>query len=534
MLKNRTILLGLDGATFTILGPLMEEGVMPFLQRFIASGVRGKLLSVTPPLTPPAWTSMMTGRSPGNHGVFDFLRFERSNSRYLTLNNSRHNRCETIWSIVSRQGLKAASLNFAMMAPVRPISGYTIAGWVPWRLMRWVFYPPGLYDRVKVLPGFNLKELAMDVNIEGKAIEGCSAADYEDWIKLHIRREKQWFEIFRHLMKDDSCHLMAVVFDGVDKLQHLCWRFLDPAFMPRQPSAWEQKIRNLCLDYFRQLDQFIAEIVAIAGPEANVFIASDHGFSATVEIFYLNAWLHQHGYLEWANDVQLNRNASSNLGLDAPRKQAYLLNWAKTTAYGLTPSSNAIHICVAGQRGEEGIPAEDYERFRQELIDSLQRFTDPATGKSVITRICTREQSFAGSQMQDAPDLTLTLRDSGFVSILRSDVLLEPRPEPLGTHHPEGIFIAGGPSIRKGLSLSQLSILDVTPTLLYSLSLPIPEDLEGRVPTEIFEPSLLRARPVRIGEPTQPPEPFPQRPAKEEAKEQAEVLARLKALGYLE
>jgi predicted AlkP superfamily phosphohydrolase/phosphomutase len=400
--------------------------------------------------------------------------------------------------------------------------------------MRRVFYPPGLYDSLKELPGFNLKELAMDVNMDEKAVEGCPEDDYEAWIQLHTRREQRWFEVLRYLMQENSSHLTAVVFDGVDKIQHLCWRFLDPKFLSKKLSPWEQKIRALCLDYFSQLDQLIAETVALAGPETNVFIASDHGFTATEEIFYLNTWLNQHGYLEWENDTSVNKNTSSKLGLDLPRKQSYLLDWPKTTAYVITPSSNAINICVAGQRGKWGISPDDYEHFRQELIESLQRFTDPSTGESIIKNIWTREQIFSGDYMQDAPDLTVTLRDGGFVSILRSDVLLEPRPEPLGTHHPEGIFIASGDSIQKGLNIPNLSILDVAPTLLYSLGLPIPEDLEGRVITEILKPSLLKSRPVCISEPTKIPEQFPEHPQEEDAKDSEEILSRLKALGYVE
>jgi predicted AlkP superfamily phosphohydrolase/phosphomutase len=307
---------------------------------------------------------------------------------------------------------------------------------------------------------------------------------------------------------------------------------LDPKLLPKELSLWEKKIRDIVLDYFRQLDGFIASIVALAGQEANVFIASDHGFAATTEIFYLNTWLNQHGYLEWADDAPVDADVSNKLGLEMPRKQSYLLDWTKTTAYALTPSSNGIHICVAGQRGEEGIRPEEYESFRGKLMEELLQLTNPATGKPVVSRIWTREEAFAGNQMQQAPDLTLTLNDGGFISILKSDVLIEPREVPLGAHHPEGIFIAGGPGIREGTV--ELSILDIAPVLLYNLGLPIPDDLEGHVPGEIFQPSLLQARPIRIGESTQPPDPFPQRSAEEDAEGRAKILARLKALGYVE
>jgi hypothetical protein len=137
--------------------------------------------------------------------------------------------------------------------------------------------------------------------------------------------------------------------------------------------------------------------------------------------------------------------------------------------------------------------------------------------------------------MDLAPDLTLDLHDGGFVSILPSDSVLMPRAEPTGTHHPDGIFIAGGPGIRQGATLPTLSIVDVAPTVLYTLGLPVPEDLEGRVPAEAFEPASLQAKPIRRESRTQPPEPLtaPTAAAPDEAGE-AELLKRLRALGYVE
>ena len=92
-----------------------------------------------------------------------------------------------------------------------------------------------------------------------------------------------------------------------------------------------------------------------------------------------------------------------------------------------------------------------------------------------------------------AQDLTLTLRDGGFISILRSEALVRPRPQVKGTHRPEGIFIAGGPGIRRGARIAALPILAVAPTLFYSLGVPVPEDLEGAVATEAFEAELRDA-----------------------------------------
>src|SRR5207302_2866395 len=334
----RTVLIGLDGATFSILDALMDDGVMPFLRTLTASGVRAELASVIPPLTPPAWTSLMTGRSPGHHGIFDFFRFDVEKGRYIRVVDSRDVGCETIWSMLARHGGRTTALNFPLMSPPVPAPGYVVPGWVPWRHLRLASYPPGLYDRLRALPGFNARELAMDMALEGKAIEGCQKEeDYEAWVRLHIRREQQWFEILQYLMRADPCDLTAVLFDGVDKLQHLCWRFLDPRYLAATPSAPERKIRALCLDYFRQLDRFVGEIVARAGADARIVIASDHGFGATVEVFYVNAWLHQHGYLAWTETGAVARDDGEELGLATLARRFYEIDWSRTTAQCPTP-----------------------------------------------------------------------------------------------------------------------------------------------------------------------------------------------------
>ena len=138
--------------------------------------------------------------------------------------------------------------------------------------------------------------------------------------------------------------------------------------------------------------------------------------------------------------------------------------------------------------------------------------------------------------MDLAPDLTLVLRDGGLVSIMASDVPFKPRALPSGTHRPEGIFIGRGPGLRRGVSLPSLSILDIAPLLLYSLGLPVPAEMEGRVPVEALEPAMLLARPVQVERSANPalmPSYQDDEPALDEEGE-AEVLRRLQALGYIE
>jgi predicted AlkP superfamily phosphohydrolase/phosphomutase len=247
----------------------------------------------------------------------------------------------------------------------------------------------------------------------------------------------------------------------------------------------------------------------------------------------VNVWLHQNGYLEWGEGGEPMDDSEA---MFARRMKTQLLDWEKTKAYALTPSSNGIYIRISKGPGRPGVRPEEYESFRNKLIASLLAFADPESGEPIVKRIMTREEVFAGSQMHLAPDLTLVLRDQGFVSILNADAPLKRRKEPKGMHWPEGIFVAVGPGIRRGLTVNPLSILDVCPTLLYSLGLEIPEDLEGHLPAQIFEPAFLEAHPPRIGERTKlMNRPTPQSGGDTlSAQEEEAVLSRLKALGYIE
>lgn len=531
---KQTILIGLDGADFQIMEPLMDDGVMPFLKSLTTGGVTAELMSTPNPFTPPAWTTVMTGRSPGNHGIFDFAHVVRPDgiprSKMAT---SRDVRCETIWSIASRHGLRVNTLNFPLMYPPRPLAGNSVPGFVRWRHLRHSVYPPALYETLCELPGFNRKELALDWDLERKALQALPHGEYEDWIRFHLRREQQWMGIVRHLAKNDPADLVAIMFDGVDKLQHLCWRFLSPALAATATTDWEQQIRRLCLDYFRQLDEFLAEIVGLGGADPRVIIVSDHGFQATGDIFYVNSWLEQEGYLKWADGIEVRDD--DQLNVEGHADPASLFDWDTTRACALTAGSMGIYVRQSPGPGQPGVPAEEYGSFCRSLADSLLEFRSPQSGNPVVSQVFLREDAFPGMMCEQAPDLTLILNDGCSMSVTRSSDLKKPRDEISGIHRPEGIFISCGPGIRKGQRIGALQIADTAPTVLHSLGLPIPNDLEGRVAVAAFEPDFLRDHPVQIGDPTQPPEAFPVQveDPNVEAQEEAVLTERLKALGYL-
>lgn len=534
-MKPKTVMIGLDGATWTVLDPLMQDGTMPFLGAWVKQGARAPLRSVVPALTPPAWTSMLTGRNPGQHGIFNFFGRDGANSHFIRLLTSRDVGCETVWSYANRHGLRATVLNFPLTFPAPAIDGQIVAGgWMPWRQLRLGCYPSELYDRLKALPGFNPREIAMDMTHEEKALEGCHQDEYEGWIELHIRREQQWFKVLRFLMEEDPTDLIAILFDGVDKIQHLCWRFLEPGFDVAAAAPWELGVRDQCRAYFRELDHLLADIVNLGGPESTVIMTSDHGFGPQVRTFFVNEWLARNGYLAWSDGVGPQPKPAGVLGLGQVARHTYLLDWQRTRAYSSMPGGNGIHIVRADADFPDGVSEEEYEPLRTRLIEALREVRDPRTGEPVVAAAWRREEIFDGPYVELAPDITLELTDGGLLSILASPEIVVQREPPIGTHRPDGIFIAGGPQIRQSTHIRSLSLLDVAPLILYSLDLPIPTDLDGRLPHEAIDVRTLITRPARMV--SRKPELAMVAPAQPDLTddEEREVLQRLQALGYLE
>jgi len=532
---NRAVLIGVDGATFTILEPYAAAGLLPNVAALMDRGTRAPLRTVMPPLTPPAWTSLMTGKRPGRHGVFDFFQREAPDTEYFRLSTSQDIQTPTVWTLASQEGRRVISLNFPLMFPAPEVNGSVVpGGWMPWRQLRLGCYPPGLFDRLKALPSFDPKELSLDMELEAKAIEGCPDDEYVEWIRLHTRREERWLEILRHLMAEAPADLVAVMFDGVDKLSHLCWRFIDPACRPVDPSPWEREVIGLCEAYFRRLDAMVGEIVELCGDDATVVIASDHGFGPTRDVFYLNRWLEEQGWLAWApTGTQAAGPGSYEVGFAAMTRHVAELDWTRTWAYAATPSCQGVHIVAKEPGTDRPLPRARYDEVRAALRDALAQVRNPFTGEPLVLDVVTKEEAFAGPHQDLAPDLSLVLADGAAISILRSDDVVRRRERVNGNHRWHGVLVAAGPGIRRGHRVDEVSICDVTPLLLHALDLPIPDDLDGRVPTELFDPGWLAERPPRhraasddvvvLGAAV----PF-------EGDEEELVLGRLRALGYVE
>jgi len=533
---TKTLLIGLDGATFTVLQPMLDgtcdEGVvMPFLADMIKGGYSATLRSTNHPLTPPAWTSVCTGRTPGHHGIYDFVRFEdMGDEMFFTLYDARDIRTETLWHVAGREDKTVVSLNFPMMAPPEKVNGSLVPGFVSWKHLRRNTYPDTLFDRIAAIEGFDPKELSWDFERESQIGEAMPDDELYSWVANHLPRDKQWYNIGHALLSEDNPDLFALMLDGTDKIQHQAWHVLDPEIWDTDVPESRRKVRALVVEYFRQVDGYLAGLHAAAGDDCHMVIVSDHGFTGSDKVVRVNKYLESLGYLKYR----------SHDGSDAAKRRDMAnfanLDWETSRAFCPTPSSNGIVIRKQSTKNPNGVAEDEYEWFRDKLIADLLAMTDPDTGEKVITQVLKREDAFPGEAMENAPDLTLILCDHGFVSVRNLEPQVVTRPTPIGTHHPDGIFIMSGPGVaaKRG---DEMSIVDTTAIVSHAMGMDIPEEFEGSVPGDLYTAEWLKDHPVQVAGHTDA-QAAPKASSNDEEEisddQREEMLAQLRLLGYLE
>ena len=255
-------------------------------------------------------------------------------------------------------------------------------------------------------------------------------------------------------------------------------------------------------------------------------------------MFHVNNWLAKKGYLFWS-EAAANEKQDAILGVGQVARHTWLLDWTKTLAFATTPTSNGINIAVSKDGTTPGVPLADYKSFRDKLVQELREVRSPEDGELIATGVFTREEIFPGPAGPLGPDITMEMRDGGLVSILPGTEMVSRRPVVSGAHRPQGIFGASGPGIKKGFDAGEISILDVAPLILHTLGLPIYSDLEGRVPAEIFEETMMEQKPIQKVDAAATAGEEEEKPAETESAEMSEedervVMERLRELGYIE
>lgn len=553
---KRVVVVGLDGATWDLLRPWAEQGALPTVQRLMGEGSWGVLESVMPPITGPSWTSFMTGKNPGQHGIYDFTR--RLPGSYQTGPcNASHRHGESLWSTLGRAGKRVCALNVPATYPVEPVNGCLVSGMGTPASTTEYCYPASLRQTLlAAVPDYEVQPAGI-FEPRGRELEMQRAVramtEMRTRAALHLLRREAW-------------DLFMVVFMGADMVQHYFWHYMDPAHERHDPGA-ARELQTAIRDCYRQLDESLARILEAVDDETLLVVMSDHGFGPQERHLHTNVWLWQEGYLrfkrnpvtrlkEWAfragftpanvyealyglrtsarveQSIQRNRHAIRDW-VDRVFLSFHDVDWARTRAYSVG-NLGPIYVNLRG-REPQGIvaPGAEYWALQDELIAALRAARDPETGQPLIGQVYRRQDLYRGSQLDDAPDLFFRARDERQMGYglfkFPTNRWISPSDRS-GHHRLEGVLLMRGPGVRAGQRLSPARIVDVAPTILSVLGVPLPNDLDGEV---------LRGAFAR--EPGAAAEPAYQAPqAKAEGtevalsrQEEEEIMARLRGLGYV-
>ncbi len=460
----KVVIIGLDGATWDLLDPWMEAGDLPNLKAFREGAVHGQMNSVIPYLSPPAWTSAVTGVNPGRHGIYDFQR--RLPGQPLIVNEtSKSRRSPAIWNILRGTSKKVALINIPMTHPPDQVNGVMVAGF-PHLQSTGYAWPPDLEARLNEM-GYMLDEMEMRIP------EG----DEQRILDQHIHvRDKRW-EATRQIYQEDDYDLFWVVFTGTDRIQHMFWKFDDPESPMYDPEA-AARFGGTIRRFWIEQDRILGEFFEMIHPDSWVLILSDHGFGPIRRELRLENWLHS----DWSDFT------AEEIG------DLFVLDRA---------DASRIYVRMPG-RDPGGSRTPDHARaLAGKLARSLERIVDPETGKRVVQSAYLVDEVYIGKYAEKAPDLTLLTNDDYF--IVWGDRELDDVLSPFGPlsrtlsgwHRMEGVFMMRGPGMgTPGRSDKVYSLLDITPTILYLLGQTLAEDFDGGVMEETLDPALLRSRPV--------------------------------------
>jgi predicted AlkP superfamily phosphohydrolase/phosphomutase len=550
---KKTFILALDGGTFDVILPLVERGDLPNIGRLMERGSWGRLRSTIHPITPAAWTSFMTGLNPGRHGVYDFVAPEGSGYGFR-LTTALTCVEETLWSYLSRLDKRVIAVNLPFTYPPEKVNGVMISGLDAPMARREIASPPEVYDTLVGKFGEYVMDWTMPVG------RRFNLAEYKEnlWRTLEFR-----YESGQYLMTHYPWDCFMLVFNSTDHVQHVFWK--------AEPEA-----RSIIDETYRRVDGYLGNLLGELDEDTTVLIVSDHGAGPIERVFYLDRWLEQEGYLVLSRSalspgsllVRLARKGRTLLRRHLPVSLKKLLRyalpgtrdrvetliatrnveWSKVKAYSSGYYGN-IYINRQGDKPKGSVSAGEYDLLCSEISDKLMQIEDPATGERIVERVYRKDDIYSGEQVRYAPDLIIKWRDystytekgleaasGGDTGSLFADRTLnvESSDYPLtGTHRIDGIFIAAGRAMRKSGEIESLSILDLFPTILHSLGQPIPDDRDGRVIEEIFDPGYFAEHPPDSVPATRVP---PKRNGEDgglNEDEEAAIAERLKGLGYL-
>jgi predicted AlkP superfamily phosphohydrolase/phosphomutase len=536
----RILVVGLDGATPDVAWPLMEQGRMPVLQRLAHEGAFGPMRSVFPYNSAVAWTSLVTGRNPGVHGVFDFV-LPRQDAYSLRVATRHDRRVPAMWNVASEAGARVGVVNIPMTFPAEAVNGAMVSGMDAPKLEPRAVHPPSLLQRIAdVEPGYRIMSKAYL-----RAEQGDFEAAERELLDTMISRSRFTADLARARDLD----LLLVNLEATDGSQHFFWQHADPGHPRFDPGA-DGRSRDAIGRVYEASDREVGRLIDAFEPDT-VFVVSDHGGGPSNDrVLFMNDWLVEEGFLALRPaagaalarraygaalkrmSVPLKRRLRPVAGKAIERGKRLALygdvDWEASRAYAFVQAM--VRLNVQGREPRGVVRPEERDEVLRELGE-LARARRLPDGRALFSRVAPAIEVYPGPAPA-GPDLVLEPLDGlevrgrnasgrpGFLLTLEDLGTFYPS----GVHTPVGIVVAAGTGIRAAGLLAETDIHQVTPSILALLGVPAP--VLDAPPLPFVNAPLTTAR-EQPHVPDEEPTPLTDQ-------EEAEVLERLRGMGYVD
>jgi predicted AlkP superfamily phosphohydrolase/phosphomutase len=445
---TRVLVVGLDGLDWELASRWMAE--LPTLAALAARGAHGPLESIVQPVTPPAWTSMVSGHNPGHFGFTDFTARQPGTYARQRLVHSGMVRADTIFELADRAGLRTIALSVPVSYPPRPRRRGVVLSCImapgPDKL---VTQPAALRERLLELTSGPLL-------FDAASTDHDVAGDRDALIAKITRLDDQRFEIATALAGEGGWDLLFMVCPGTDRVAHYFLHHGDQRHVAHQADG---RYGDAVLDHYRHCDQRLGELLDAAGPDTVVLVASDHGVQRLDGKLNLNDWLVRMGYLKLDSELAGPRRLDQ-----AP------VDWAATQAwahgFGGQIFLNRRGLYPAGWLDEQAAEA-TVDKLTGDLAGLARDGGEP-----IEVQVLHGDDLYDGPFRRLCPDLCLQL--DGLRLLTRNSVgnqRLVTAPDVAGdgdvaSHTLGGFLSLSGPGVPDAGRCDGLSIYDVAPTIL--------------------------------------------------------------------
>ncbi|MGA9859711.1 MAG: alkaline phosphatase family protein [Solirubrobacteraceae bacterium] len=446
---SRVAVIGLDCAEPSLVFDRWL-GELPNLRRLVEAGSWGRLRSVDPPITVPAWSCMVSGCDPGELGIYGFRNREAHDYDSLRVADSRAVDRDRVWDRLSRAGRHVVVVGVPGTSPPMAVNGELVSCFLTADTRQSDYtYPAALRRELDALVG----TYRVDVrNFRSEDRDRILAEIYE--------MTEQRFVVCRHLLDTRPWDFFMMVEIGLDRMHHAFWRYMDPEH-PRHEAG--HRYADVIRNYYGYLDEQIGELLERFDDDTTVMVVSDHGARPMLGAVCVNEWLVDQGYL-----VLRERPTTVT-----PFRQLDV-DWERTTAWGEGGYYCRLCLNVEGREPQGTVPPERFEAVRDEIAAQLEQLPGP-DGQPIGTRAL-RPEDLWREQRGIPPDLVVYFGDLGWRSNGSlghgSHWTFENDTGPDDANHDrDGIYVMAGPGIPVSRR-ADLSILDIAPTILSSAGLP--------------------------------------------------------------